>query len=42
MTIGIFLMLLQAVSELLKDIATLRGVDLRAGEPTAGLRAEDA
>lgn len=29
MIVGIFLMLLQAISELLKDIALLRGVDLR-------------
>ncbi len=35
-TIGIFLMLLQAISEFIKDIATLRGIDLRAGEPAAG------
>jgi len=32
-TTGIFLMLLQAISELFKDIASLRGIDLRAGEP---------
>ncbi len=32
-TIGIFFMLLQAISEFIKDIATLRGVDLRSGEP---------
>ena len=32
-TIGIFLMLLQAISEFIKDIATLRGFDLRADEP---------
>ncbi|MFV0512939.1 MAG: TRAP transporter small permease subunit [Jhaorihella sp.] len=31
--VGIFLMLLQAVSEFIKDLATLRGVDLRSGEP---------
>ncbi|MCB1364958.1 MAG: TRAP transporter small permease subunit [Rhodobacteraceae bacterium] len=31
--VGIFLMLLQAVSEFFKDLATLRGVDLRSGEP---------
>lgn len=29
MVFGFFLMLLQAISELLKDIATIRGVDLR-------------
>ncbi|HGG64423.1 MAG TPA: TRAP transporter small permease subunit [Rhodobacteraceae bacterium] len=34
-TIGIFLMLLQAVSEFIKDIATLRGIDLREDEPEA-------
>jgi len=32
-TIGIFLMLLQATSEFLKDLAELRGIDLRKGEP---------
>ena len=37
-TIGIFLMLLQAISELIKDVATVRGLDLRADEPTADLR----
>ncbi len=42
MTMGIFLMLLQAVSELLKDIATLRGIDLRSTEPAARERGEDA
>ena len=39
--IGIFLMLLQTFSELIKDIATIRGVDLRADEPTAHLHVED-
>ncbi len=39
--IGIFLMLLQTISELIKDIATIRGVDLRAGEPTAHLHVEE-
>ena len=34
-TVGIFLMLLQAISEFIKDIATLRGIDLRAAEPAA-------
>ncbi len=34
-TIGIFLMLLQAFSEFIKDIATLRGIDLRHDEPEA-------
>ncbi len=34
-TIGIFLMLLQAISEFIKDIATLRGIDLRTGEPAS-------
>ncbi len=37
---GILLMLLQAFSELIKDIATIRGIDLRAEEPTALLHAE--
>ena len=32
-TIGIFFMLLQAVSEFLKDIAILRGLDLRSNSP---------
>ncbi len=41
-SVGIFLMLLQAFSELIKDIATLRGIDLRADEPVALLDAEDA
>ncbi|MFV1967778.1 MAG: TRAP transporter small permease subunit [Pirellulaceae bacterium] len=40
-TIGIFLMLLQALSEFFKDIAMLRGVDLRSGEPTAHLKTEN-
>jgi len=35
--IGIFLMLLQTISELIKDIATIKGIDLRADEPTAHL-----
>ncbi len=39
-SVGIFLMLLQAFSELFKDIATLRGVDLRADEPVALFNAE--
>ncbi len=39
--IGIFLMLLQSISELIKDIATIRGVDLRADEPTAHLHVEN-
>jgi len=36
-SIGIFLMLLQSISELLKDIAIIKGIDLRADEPTAHL-----
>jgi len=40
-SIGLFLMLLQAISEFFKDIATLRGVDLRADEPTAHLNGEN-
>ncbi len=40
--LGIFLMLLQAFSELIKDIATIRGIDLRAGEPTAHLHTENS
>ena len=32
MVTGILLMLLQAISELIKDIATLRGIDMREGE----------
>jgi len=39
--IGVFLMLLQSLSELIKDISTLYGVDLRATEPTANLHAEN-
>lgn len=39
--IGIFLMLLQAFSELFKDIALLRGVDLRADDPARAQRDED-
>ncbi len=37
MCVGFFLMLLQAISELLKDIATLRGEDITTsqGDPTA-------
>ncbi len=42
MTLGIFLMLLQALSELIKDIATLRGIDLRSDAPAARHGAEDA
>ncbi|MFQ5438591.1 MAG: TRAP transporter small permease subunit [Paracoccaceae bacterium] len=38
---GLFLMLLQAISEFIKDMATLRGIDLRADEPTASLRKDD-
>ena len=40
-SIGIFLMLLQALSEFFKDIATIRGVDLRSGEPTAHMKTEN-
>jgi len=40
-TIGIFLMLLQAFSELCKDIAALRGIDLRSGEPAHRHHEED-
>ncbi len=40
-TTGIFLMLLQAFSELFKDIAALRGVDLRSGEPAHRHHEED-
>jgi len=40
-SIGLFLMLLQALSEFFKDIATIRGVDLRSGEPTAHLNTEN-
>ncbi len=40
-TIGIFLMLLQAFSELFKDIAALRGVDLRKDEPAHKHHEED-
>ena len=40
-TIGIFLMLLQAVSEFIKDVASLRGVDLRADEPAHRHHEED-
>ncbi len=39
-SIGIFLMLLQAISEFFKDVATLRGIDLRADEPAAQQRGE--
>ena len=37
MVTGIFLMLLQAISELIKDIGTLRGVDLRKGMRGKGI-----
>ena len=37
-TIGIFLMLLQAISEFLKDVAELRGVDLRSTSPVGARR----
>ena len=40
-TIGIFLMLLQAFSELFKDIATLKGIDLRSDEPAHRHHEED-
>ncbi len=40
-SLGLFLMLLQALSEFLKDIATIRGVDLRSGEPTAHMNTEN-
>lgn len=40
-TVGIFLMLLQAVSELFKDLAYLKGVDLRADEPAHRHHEED-
>jgi len=40
-SLGIFLMLLQALSEFFKDLATLRGIDLRSGEPTAAMRLEN-
>jgi len=40
-TLGIFLMLLQAFSELFKDIATLRGIDLRTGSPAHSHHEED-
>jgi len=39
--LGFFLMLLQALSELVKDIAVLNGFDLRADEPTAHLHMEN-
>jgi TRAP-type mannitol/chloroaromatic compound transport system permease small subunit len=38
---GIFMMLLQSLSELIKDIATIQGFDLRADEPTAHLHLEN-
>jgi TRAP-type mannitol/chloroaromatic compound transport system permease small subunit len=40
-TIGIFLMLLQAISEFFKDVATLKGHDLRADEPAHRHHEED-
>ncbi len=40
-TIGIILMLLQAFSEFFKDLATLRGVDLRSDEPAHRHHEED-
>ena len=40
-TIGIFLMLLQAFSELFKDLASLKGLDLRTGEPAHRHHEED-
>ena len=39
--VGLFLMLLQAFSELIKDIASLAGVDLRADEPVRRHDEED-
>ena len=33
MCVGIFLMLLQAISELIKDVATLRGAPIQSGKP---------
>lgn len=39
--IGIMLMLLQAISEFFKDIALLRGVDLREGSPAHRHHEED-
>jgi len=41
-SVGIFLMLLQSISEFIKDVATLRGIDLRSDEPTARMREEEA
>jgi len=40
-TIGIFLMLLQAISEFFKDLAWLKGADLRADEPAHHHHEED-
>ena len=37
-TVGLFLMLLQAFSEFFKDVALLRGVDLRKDDPAAAQR----
>jgi len=41
-SVGVFLMLLQSISEFIKDVATLRGIDLRSDEPTARMREEEA
>ena len=40
-TIGIFLMLLQAISEFFKDLALLRGVDLYKDSPAHKHHEED-
>lgn len=40
-TFGIFLMLLQAISEFLKDLSLLRGVDLRRDDPAHKHHEED-
>ncbi len=39
--VGIILMLLQAFSEMFKDIASLRGIDLRSGDPAHRHHEED-
>ncbi len=40
-TIGIFLMLLQAISEFIKDVAFLRGIDMRKDAPAHRHHEED-
>jgi len=41
-TVGVFLMLLQAISEFLKDMATLRGLDWRIDQPVTRMAEKEA